>query len=130
MEQMEVPEDSEDQPMYEMEETVTVVAGDESEDEDLGQLVTDRVYNETFSTVECVSDSDSDDSSPIQVTKNMHCPVMLTQGKNKGSLCGKKGVMQGYCKLHLKRIPMPLSMEPAPMNSMANIPEPEPSLEN
>ena len=93
------------------ESNTTVDLGDESEEEDLGQLVTDRVYNEAYGDVS--SDSGSTDSGPIQVTKNMHCPVMLAQGKNKGSMCGKKGVTQGYCKLHLKRIPVPMNQEDA-----------------
>lgn len=125
--QMEDQEKSEQEPQQEefsdlSDDSDSEFDTDEDEDEDVGELVTDRVYNETFGNI--VPVSDSEDSGPIQITKNMHCPVTLTQGKNKGSLCGKKSVKQGYCKLHLKRIPVPNISEtpPPPPTSVVSSP--------
>lgn len=54
------------------------------------------------------SNSSSEDESPIIITKSSHCLFNLTMGKNKGRRCGKNTVQDGYCKLHLKHIPVPM----------------------
>jgi len=35
-------------------------------------------------------------------TKQMHCSAVLSTGKNKGSMCGKKTKRDGLCKVHSK----------------------------
>jgi len=77
---------------------------DEDEGEDDIRPSDDMEHHNDFN----LSSSESEDEPPIQITRIRHCPFVLSMGKNKGSVCGKRGVDSGYCKLHLKHIPKPM----------------------
>ena len=44
----------------------------------------------------------------IENSENLFCPVILKSGANKGNVCGKKNVENGFCKRHSKSFVKPV----------------------
>lgn len=71
------------------------------------EIVEDTIRNQMLELLNFIAeeyDKDSAELHRLMITKDLYCLYKFSRGKNKGQVCGKKSLDNGYCKAHQKHI--------------------------